>query len=111
MHGADDRTRTGDLRITSALLYQLSHIGMRAYNAIRNYSAKRAACHEVSWEILPAALTWSNVQATMCACANVAHRGNGPLAQLVEQGTFNPKVAGSNPSRPTTPTIIRRSGH
>ena len=24
----------------------------------------------------------------------------GPLAQLVEQGTFNPKVAGSNPARP-----------
>ena len=27
--------------------------------------------------------------------------GAGPLAQLVEQGTFNPKVAGSIPSRPT----------
>ena len=26
----------------------------------------------------------------------------GPLAQLVEQGTLNPKVEGSNPSRPTT---------
>ena len=25
--GADTRTRTGDLRITNALLYQLSHIG------------------------------------------------------------------------------------
>ena len=25
----------------------------------------------------------------------------GPLAQLAEQGTFNPKVAGSIPSRPT----------
>src|SRR5688500_5252087 len=25
----------------------------------------------------------------------------GPLAQLVEQGTLNPKVEGSNPSRPT----------
>jgi hypothetical protein len=24
----------------------------------------------------------------------------GPVAQLVEQGTFNPKVAGSNPARP-----------
>src|SRR5690242_17923465 len=24
----------------------------------------------------------------------------GPLAQLVEQGTFNPKVAGSRPARP-----------
>src|SRR4030095_7715090 len=24
----------------------------------------------------------------------------GPLAQLVEQGTLNPKVEGSNPSRP-----------
>ncbi len=26
--GADERTRTADLRITSALLYQLSHIGI-----------------------------------------------------------------------------------
>ena len=26
----------------------------------------------------------------------------GPLAQLVEQGTFNPKVAGSSPARPTS---------
>ena len=26
---------------------------------------------------------------------------SGPLAQLAEQGTFNPKVAGSIPSRPT----------
>ena len=29
---------------------------------------------------------------------------SGPLAQLVEQGTFNPKVAGSTPSRPTIST-------
>src|SRR4051794_18353647 len=27
----------------------------------------------------------------------------GPLAQLVEQGTFNPKVAGSIPARPIAP--------
>jgi hypothetical protein len=27
----------------------------------------------------------------------------GPLAQLVEQGTFNPKVTGSIPVRPTNP--------
>jgi hypothetical protein len=26
---------------------------------------------------------------------------SGPVAQLVEQGTFNPKVAGSIPARPT----------
>jgi hypothetical protein len=31
----------------------------------------------------------------------------GPLAQLVEQGTFNPKVAGSIPARPI---LRRRSG-
>ena len=30
---------------------------------------------------------------------------DGPLAQLVEQGTFNPKVAGSIPSRPTMRAI------
>jgi hypothetical protein len=27
-------------------------------------------------------------------------RTTGPVAQPVEQGTFNPKVAGSNPARP-----------
>ena len=29
------------------------------------------------------------------------NRPCGPIAQLVEQGTFNPKVAGSSPARPT----------
>ena len=33
---------------------------------------------------------------------------SGPLAQLVEQGTFKPKVAGSTPSRPT---IFTRQAH
>ena len=28
-NGADGRNRTGDLRITNALLYQLSYIGVR----------------------------------------------------------------------------------
>jgi hypothetical protein len=28
---------------------------------------------------------------------------HGPLAQLVEQGTLNPKVEGSIPSRPISP--------
>lgn len=37
--GADERTRTADLRITSALLYQLSHIGtLHFLNASENYS-------------------------------------------------------------------------
>ena len=31
-----------------------------------------------------------------------AQSGFGPLAQLVEQGTFNPKVGGSSPPGPTT---------
>ena len=43
----------------------------------------------------------------------------GPVAQLVEQGTFNPKVAGSSPARPIRnfltgrlgPPSHRRSGH
>jgi hypothetical protein len=30
------------------------------------------------------------------------HQVSGTLAQLVEQRTFNPLVAGSNPARPTT---------
>src|SRR5207302_9856111 len=32
----------------------------------------------------------------------------GPLAQLVEQGTLNPKVEGSNPSRPTHETPAKQ---
>ena len=33
---------------------------------------------------------------------------DGPLAQLVEQGTLNPKVEGSNPSRPTSEPPAKR---
>src|SRR5204863_8266987 len=33
--------------------------------------------------------------------------GNGPLAQLVEQGTLNPKVGGSNPPRPIGKSLQR----
>ena len=33
---------------------------------------------------------------------------DGPLAQLVEQGTLNPKVIGSNPIRPTIKEIERK---
>src|SRR6266849_5233151 len=33
----------------------------------------------------------------------------GPVAQLVEQGTFNPKVAGSIPARPISEDPARRS--
>jgi hypothetical protein len=33
---------------------------------------------------------------------------SGPLAQLVEQGTLNPKVEGSNPSRPTMESPANR---
>ncbi len=33
-----------------------------------------------------------------CLCAKEQH---GPLAQLAEQRTFNPRVAGSRPARPT----------
>src|SRR5437588_6937121 len=36
------------------------------------------------------------------AFARMAPIGTGPLAQLVVQGTLNPKVAGSSPARPTT---------
>ena len=35
----------------------------------------------------------------------------GPLAQLVEQGTLNPKVEGSNPSRPIEVFADRRKPH
>ena len=31
-YGADTRTRTGDPRITNALLYQLSHIGLLTFS-------------------------------------------------------------------------------
>ena len=38
-----------------------------------------------------------------CCCCWLLSFAAGPLAQLVEQGTLNPKVEGSNPSRPTLP--------
>src|SRR5262245_5860698 len=36
---------------------------------------------------------------------------SGPLAQLVEQGTLNPKVEGSNPSRPIPSRVVERNPH
>jgi hypothetical protein len=33
---------------------------------------------------------------------------SGPVAQLVEQGTFNPKVAGSIPARPIQEAPAKR---
>jgi hypothetical protein len=36
---------------------------------------------------------------------------NGPVAQLVEQGTFNPKVAGSIPARPMEPLDAPSASH
>lgn len=36
--GADDRIRTGDLRFTRALLYQLSHIGNTQNCVLTKYS-------------------------------------------------------------------------
>jgi hypothetical protein len=35
---------------------------------------------------------------------------SGSLAQLVEQRTFNPLVAGSNPARPTTNSVAPEKG-
>jgi hypothetical protein len=43
----------------------------------------------------PATRAWARY-----ACA-------GPLAQLAEQRTFNPRVRGSSPRRPTTPQVSR----
>jgi hypothetical protein len=39
----------------------------------------------------------------------IAH--DGPLAQLVEQGTLNPKVEGSNPSRPIRTPVVEPNPH
>ncbi len=37
-------------------------------------------------------------------------RSRGPVAQLVEQGTFNPKVTGSIPVRPIKLMTVYQSG-
>jgi hypothetical protein len=42
--------------------------------------------------------------------ADLCFNGRGPLAQWLEQGTFNPRVVGSNPTRPA-PTTHRRRRH
>ncbi len=36
------------------------------------------------------------------AATGILCAANGPLAQRLEQGTFNPRVVGSNPTRPST---------
>lgn len=41
------------------------------------------------------------------ALVTIGNYSRGPLAQLVEQRTFNPLVEGSNPSRPTNPKLNR----
>lgn len=43
IRGANDRIRTGDLRFTRALLYQLSHVGTRLL-AKREYELYRRSC-------------------------------------------------------------------
>ena len=37
----------------------------------------------------------------------IQHKSNGLLAQLVEQWTFNPLVAGSSPAQPTRGSIAQ----
>src|SRR5437879_4547148 len=39
-------------------------------------------------------------------CRRSRRTPQGPVAQLVEQGTFNPKVAGSRPARPTLKVLL-----
>src|SRR5438132_13084239 len=60
--------------------------------------------------LVPSHDDFDAVVLTACVCGRTGqsparrrlHFGRffGPLAQLVEQGTLNPKVEGSNPSRP-----------
>jgi Phage integrase family len=45
------------------------------------------------------------------SCRPRLHSLRGPVAQLVEQGTFNPKVAGSNPARPIPSRMAKRNTH
>src|SRR6056297_12982 len=70
--------------------------------------------------LLPAAFQWSqegdaHVPQKTCfygltaTCALSRHRPCGPLAQLVEQLTFNQWVAGSNPARLTTNQGLSRN--
>src|SRR5579859_5469106 len=49
-------------------------------------------------------IAWcSRPRASAASLGGALHwKPRGPLAQLVEQGTLNPKVEGSNPSRPIT---------
>ena len=46
---------------------------------------------------------------TPARAPDILWNGSGPLAQLAEQGTLNPKVAGSSPARPTIPSPQERS--
>jgi hypothetical protein len=44
--------------------------------------------------------TRSGGTSSNCSTHGNVHSSAGPVAQLVEQGTFNPEVAGSSPARP-----------
>ena len=48
------------------------------------------------WVVIPVVVGSSPISHPIFFNANI-----GPLAQLVEQGTLNPKVGGSIPPRPT----------
>jgi hypothetical protein len=61
---------------------------------------RRAACSRSSRSTTHSAGTWSS-----CSRPGNVLLGAGPVAQLVEQGTFNPKVAGSIPARPIAPEL------
>jgi hypothetical protein len=52
-----------------------------------------------SWRACRSA-TRSAATSSNCSRRGNVHSRAGPVAQLVEQGTFNPKVAGSIPARP-----------
>lgn len=57
--GANERTRTADLRITSALLYQLSHVGVVLLSKRKRSIANRpAACKAAAGEC-PASPAWA----------------------------------------------------
>jgi hypothetical protein len=51
--------------------------------------------HMVTWEVGERELPMT------CKTVPLGPRGRGPLAQLAEQRTFNPRVVGSSPTGPT----------
>ena len=133
IRGANDRIRTGDLRFTRALLYQLSHVGTRLlakreYELYRracrfargkcNFSGERAGIRRFSTGLHPSVATMeSRIGARSIAAVTTAeNRPNtpfprdSPTREPHEQRALESRPSHSMPRRTASPPTPRPRG-